>query len=404
MKIKYSNALLSGLILSSLLMLTACGGSDDSTSEGSLAGNAGSSVDDSSVNDGSLNGGLTGRLVMSNSDLLPIEIDLSTGESRLLPIRTLQGSFPDENLEDGLKVGYFTGSVNGSGYVQSIEKCIDNEISCVATYDGSFNRTGIARLTNVEIDGAAKVSRSGAYVAYTEFFNVTDPFLSLKIVDVVAVTTIDEFQPTFAIPSDADNSPFAWGPNDILAYSVPSDERVSIRITDPLSWTPFRTINLDSRLQGDITSLEFSPDGSKILIGYDPPGILSASVSILDLETLAITVPVVEVGDVNTIPLLDDVESFLVSPRWSPDGRHIMVLSVKSGAGPIIDATTGGATVIAGSEVLWAVPADGIRTVINGDQPTAAIAIAARRVTGGDLTTIYQGATALTFPYFDWVP
>ena len=115
------------VVLSCLLTLTACGGSSNSTSEDAIGGQS----DDPSglAGNGALNGGLSGRLVMSNDDMLPIEIDLSSGTSRLLPIRTLQESIPDENLEDGIRQGYFTGSVNGSGYAQSIEECIDREES-----------------------------------------------------------------------------------------------------------------------------------------------------------------------------------------------------------------------------------------------------------------------------------
>ncbi|MBX2885401.1 MAG: WD40 repeat domain-containing protein [Granulosicoccus sp.] len=363
---------------------------------------------------GLLNGGLVGRVVTANNDLLPIEIDLATGLTRLLPVRTIQEGLPGENWERGAIQGYFSANLDGTSYVQSIVECRrDNDAgfndlyiydSCAAVYDSGLAINYFFAIPNTQIDGAVKISRSGSYVAYNEFERASETFSMLYIADLAAGMDLEQYDIPIDNNGSAGESPFAWGPDDILIYSVPSDERISLYITNPVSWAPARTINLSAERQGEVTSLEFSPDGTKILIGYDPPGPYSGSVLILDLNSLDVTTPVVDVRDANTIPLLDDVKGNLVSPRWSPDGRHIMVVSESSGAGPIIDPTTGEATVIADTNILYAVPADASLTVVNGSQPTAAIAIAASRPSGGELTTSFQGYLTFDFPYYDWVP
>lgn len=365
---------------------------------------------------GLLNGGLIGRVITSDKDLQPIEIDLATGTTRFLPINTIQDGLPDENWGRGELQAFFSANLSGSHYVQSIVDCrYDNNAgfndlyrydSCMAVYNEDLRRVFFAAIENTQIDGAIKVSRSGKYVAYNEFERISSsgPFSILNIADVTTNTNIESYDIPIEDRSEAGASAFAWGPGDILVYSVPSDERISLYITNPVSWAPARTINLSANRQGNVSSLEFSPDGSKVLIGYDPPGVFSASVLLLDLDTLDVTVPVVDNRDVNTIPLIDDVKGNLVSPRWSPDGRHIMLVSERSGAGPIIDVPTGEATVIPATNVLYAVPSDALRTVVNGSEPTEAITITARRVTGGDLTASFQGNLTFTYPYYDWIP
>lgn len=395
------------IIISAVLLIVACGdGAEPIT--GSNTGNPPSpSVSGAS----SFNNGLSGRVVTSYRDL-PVELNLATGLHRNLPIKTIQDELAEQNLTIHGVSEYFTSNVTGTGYVQTVQDCYDTEPgadddSCVAVYNSRFERLTVFRTPGIRISGAAKLSRSGKYIAFNEFgIGVLSRYSILRIVDVSARSIVD----TYVIPIDtsarnisADESPLTWGPNDELMFSVPSDERVTIYMTNPVSWAVARTVNLPASYRGEAESLSLNLDGTKLLIGYEPEdGLGVGSVLLLDLDTLDVTVPVVDARDAATVPLRDEVSGNILSPGWSPDGQYIMVVKKSAGGSPIFDVN-GDVSAIAASNELYAVPANASRTVINGDQPSRAIVIRTQDPSNGQVDTFFRGDLATDIPYFDWV-
>ena len=140
-----------------------------------------------------------------------------------------------------------------------------------------------------------------------------------------------------------------WTPNDELIYTVPSEDRVIVYITEPGSLDVARTVRLPSSYAGQVKTLDASPDGSKLLMGYVPPfGVRVSGVLLLDLATLQITVPAIVESEIDIVPLGDDIKGRITAPTWSPDGEWILLTE---GSGEFFG------TGVATSEQMYAVPA-----------------------------------------------
>ena len=307
----------------------------------------------------------------------------------------------------------------GGQYVHTIRDCevrssgIEAYNSCITISDTAGNLVRAIVFDDKAFELPPKLSPSGKYVAYNDFDRECCHRTSWLYIDLVAdVSTVDSFEIDIegigvidGGPGDyngvgrygsSSESPMDWLPNDQLVYTVPSDFEVIIYITKPGSLDIAKKITVPDLYQGDVESLDVSPDGTQLLIGYDSPkGLWNKGVLLLDLDTLDITVPAIDPGDAGKIPLGDDMEGYVYAPRWSPDGKWIMVLSGQH----IVAVGAAGAAFIS-DLTMYAVPADKSYTVLTQDEPTEAIAIRLVRPDKpeeGPVSTFHSGS------YYEWV-
>jgi len=328
-------------------------------------------------NSGVLNGGLTGRILSTFRDE-PGQMDLSTGVITALPIDSIQDWLARNNFRSDRESYFGSGGTDSSQYIQTVPKCIRRPRtlsfdSCIAIYSLNFEKTQQFRLSDIELSGQASLSPSGKFIAANEY-NPLGGYRSSEIVlvdladkSIVEIFGIDLGEQGSQQYRRSSNTPLAWTPNGALVYTAPSEDRVIVYITKPDSLEIVESIALPALYSGTVTSLDVSPDGSKLLMGYNPRnGLNYGGVLLLDFETLSISVPAIVPSEVDIVPLGDNIKGYIRTPRWSPDGQWIMVVE---GVGAYFDFN------IATYEYLYAVPADKVRTVLTTDSPTDAILI-----------------------------
>lgn len=97
-------------------------------------------------------------------------------------------------------------------------------------------------------------------------------------------------------------SPLDWTPNEELVYTVPSDTGIVVYVTKLGSQEVANTISLPDTYKGNVTSLDVSPDGSNLLMGYNPKqGPYRSGVLLLDMQTLQVLLPTVVPSEANNI-------------------------------------------------------------------------------------------------------
>ncbi len=391
----------------SLTIVSACGGGNDVDGQQGVISeqpsNGGSSQPVQST--GGFNGGLTGRIITTYKDE-PVQLDLSSGLMTKLPVDTIQ-DWLARNGHDSDTNSYFgAGGISSAQYIQTVPECFRDEEtlrdydSCIATYDDNFVKLEQIRLTDIELTLPAHLSPSGQFVAFNEYHSFAGiRWSNLLLMDVAGKSIVDSFAidvgesgPRYV---QADPSPIAWAPDDALIYTVPSDDRVVVYITKPGSLELDNTITLPSSYQGEVVSLDVSPDGSKLLIGYNPSqGVFLGGVLLLDLESLQVFVPAIVPAEVDIVPLGDDIKGYIRTPRWSADGQWIMV---RQGRGSFLD------TSVSTTEHLYAVPANKSRTVLTMESPTEAVLINVEYPDRpGQLTNAWLGDDIYESD-FDWV-
>lgn len=352
------------------------------------------------------NGGLVGRIISTYDDK-PIQMDLASGVVSEVPIDTIQDWLArnDVGASSASDSSYFgVGGVSSSQYVQTVTECIprdDNPLdyhACVAIYGADFSKLRNFRINDRELKLASKLSPTGQFLAFGEYYTYAGyKYASLHLLNLQGLSyrasrdlEVDESPNR----SRAGASPIAWTPEESLVYTVPSDDRVVLYFTHPGTLTVANSIRLPALYKGEVSSLDVSPDGSKLLMGYRPfEGILASGVLLLDLNTLNITVPAVVQSEVGIVPLGDNIKGSIRAPRWSPDGQWIMVVQGRDeyfGPG------------VATSKRLFAVPANKSRTVLTTESPTDAIAIKVNYPDKSGFTESWSADTGYEIQY-DWV-
>jgi WD40 repeat protein len=315
------------LLLYLVASLAACdAGSDGQTG---LYADPGSSA--SNVN--SLNGGLSGKLVTTISSN-PLQLfDLSSGTYEPMRLSYMPDIMAErgEPIYSSFSILAFNRTAPESGFVQSFFECYKDYIyhnSCVAVLaaDGSVRK--ILR-TEGELNHEAKLSPDGNFIAMNEFYEVSGPTDSY-----LQIRNTSDFDTTHEIKLRSSNNHdgkavVEWGAAGELYYTNSTDQQAIIYVTKPYTLETAHSITLPDQYTGEIESLDISPDGKKLLIGYDPAAlnaVSTGSIFLLDLETRTLTVPAIDHRDAGVQPLGDDVAGNVHSAAWSPDGQWILVL------------------------------------------------------------------------------
>lgn len=360
----------------------------------------------------SINGGLTGRLLTTHEGR-PIQIDISSGAVSDVPIDSLNDWLSRQGLEANSDTAYLVSGNESSGrYVETINECrfVSQDVAghtidgyydtCVSIYNNQDYQTiRRVRINDRQLSGPAKLSPSGQYLAMNDYFWPSCCRRSTILLMDVAQSTLevtDSFTVNMGEVEDVvGESPLDWTPNNELVYSLPSDSKAAVYITKPGSLEVAMTIRLPATYQGDIYSLDVSPSGTQVLIGYNPrQGPYLAGVLLLDLDTLNLSVPAVVPSEANIVPLVDNIQGFIRNPRWSPDGEWILVVNGQS------TLTTGLGAAFTTDPNLYAVPARSSHTVLTTEQQTEAVLISTANPSDpqGVPDTEYRGNV-----YLEWV-
>jgi len=315
------------LLLCILFALFACDGNSDGQTN--LFADSGGSTG----NANSLNGGLGGKLVTAYTDFAPKLFNLSTGVYGPMGLFNM----PETMAERGAPVYRSLSSLSlnrtapESGFVQTFIECYKDGMiyhkSCVVVLAADGSARKMVTLEG-ELNYEVKLSPDGNFVAMNEFFEVSGPtnsFLQIRNVSDFALT--HEIKLRSSNNSDG-KAVVEWGASGELYYTNSTDEQAIIYITEPYTLESAGSITLPDQYTGEIESLDISPDGKKMLIGYDPAAlnaVPTGSVFLLDLVTFDLTTPAIDHQDSGVRPLGDDVAGYVHSPAWSPDGRWILV-------------------------------------------------------------------------------
>ena len=286
-----------------VLLLVACGGGDGVDGVGQVPSEDGASGRGSG-------GPFTGRLIGAFGNTFT-ELDLATGRYAALPSgRSLleRGFFEDHHSVQTRR----DRSVS-SGTIVTLDGCLADraEAICVFFLDADGSDTGAFAIDG-RFSGVAKASFDGTHVAIDR--RDRDGGLSTMSIftrDGAFVSSHSQSGPT------DDDGPYDWLPDGRLVYSIEGSELLGdpqptgFIITDPYDATPRRRITLpDYYQEGDIRTIESSPDGSRLLMLVEPR-VGPRRPILVDVDTLGVT------------QLVDREDSIIDVNRvvWGPDGR-----------------------------------------------------------------------------------
>lgn len=237
----------------------------------------------------------------------------------------------------------------GDEFILRIRDCLPSGKSCVVTLDESAIKVGQFDLSG-RIRGAVKMSRDRQYVALTIQYGgsiINDTYL--EIYDRNGYLISDERVGTTAVTLH-----FDWLPDGRLVYSSNYGDRRSIYVTLPYSAKVERQLSLPSGLKGAIHEVAASPDGKQLAFGLVDESNFAATVA---------TPWVVNVDGSNFRQLAvdphagDDEHTHINNPKWSPDGRWILVKYGGARGGSISNPGVLG--------YLFAVPSDGVKVPLS---------------------------------------
>lgn len=168
------------------------------------------------------------------------------------------------------------------------------------------------------LPGPAKTSFDGSHVVV----NRSDQAEGASAISLF--TRNGDFVESFAQPNELDSAgAYAFLPDGRLVYSMeddvllPPSQSTGVIITDPYDTTPQRRILLPAFYQnGRITTIESSPDGSRLLINVKP-AVGPTRPIIVELETLMVT------------QLIDREDGGLVDAKsvaWGAGGEWVYVV------------------------------------------------------------------------------
>jgi len=325
------------------------------------------------------NGGLAGTLmntISSNNE--PLLFDLSTGRySRHEALFDIQAGLTEHGFElyNSRNMIAFNRAAPNAGFIQTYGECVktgsisEENVSyrgCVVIYNADGSRRGSLVSFNT-MDSPAKLSPDGRFFAMNDYYEgIYSPAESY--IEIRQSSDAKEVEHTLELDATQyynGKAVVEWGASGEIFYTNSADATATVYVTAPYTLNTVQTIELTG-YPGEIETLDISPDGRKLLIGYDPAALNAVgigSVFILDLETLKLTVPAIDYRDSGQRPLGDEVIGDLRHPAWSPDGKWILVMHghndtpvdyIDPNARPAPPEPSGHAVVR-----MYAVPADG---------------------------------------------
>lgn len=225
-----------------------------------------------------------------------------------------------------------------NGFTYAVRNCLqsDSSTSCIVLLDNKFGLEN-RYFYDGSITGRVKVSRDGKYIASARTTDMgvqillnsgTGDFLDLHEISVSNRIVLMD-----------------WHPDGRLFISVPGTR--SLLVTNAGQIKPEFEFSLPDDYQGTFYDIAISPDGR--FLAFE----LETGDSVLGY---GVTVAVMDLTDLSLRRLVKDAhtdnpnDTKIQRPRWSPDGRWILV-------------TYGGGSfdnVVATSPYLFAVPSNGI--------------------------------------------
>lgn len=240
------------------------------------------------------------------------------------------------------------------GYVFTDHDCKIENLSffgCVALLDQNGQRES-GFITKGKIRGNAKLSPDGRFIAL-----ILQDDVSGNGVLELYTTTGDLVSRTFTGVSIAAGAEVEWHPDGRIFFLQNASTR-TIYITDKYETSFGTTLTLPESYPGFIRDLAISPNGNSLAFSV---------IKETDSATLGLSIGETLVIDLMTKQirkLLNDVQamqhnegkSSVLGPRWSPDGRWILVRyeSSYSDSSTVDTGTTGGRS------YLIAIPSDGV--------------------------------------------
>lgn len=368
---------------------------------------------------GAVNGDLSGRL-FATRDFKPYEFNLATGSVTQLPLLSTY-EFLMSQPGDGAssEFNYFTAVNRTSGVVfaETLYDCFRvPDRSCLSFFDENFQVVSRLSTDDRVLTEPSKISLSGQYAVLSDmelFFNDSAFLVIIDIESGQAIETLEIDNTLATRESPRDNPVVEWGLNDEIIFTVPSDNRPTVYVTNPETLEIARTIQLPASYTGFINSLDLHPDGNLLLLEYRVLGEFNSTVIVLDLDTLDIRFPAVHSDDADSIPLSDEFQSQFTNPMWSPEGSNIMFLNRFSLAGAAVPneviEMNGFSVVNPGiplRDAMVVVPAESDRVIVNqvnqNTPPPARYIQFEDRFNPGTLVFEWQADTIFS-AHVDWI-
>lgn len=289
------------------------------------------------------NGGLTGTLMSTNSDSTSSRssYDFSTGRySPYVTLYDIQNGLKEHGFElnRSFSMISFNRAAPNTGFIQTYPECVRTgtisefnitDRGCVVVYNPDATVRGSLVTFNI-LHSPAKLSPDGRFIVMNDWYE-GDYEPASSYLEIHPSNDPKEITHSIKLPATKYNngkSVAEWGASGEIYYANSADDTATIYVTAPYTLDTVQTIELTG-YPGQIETLDISPDGGRLLIGYDPAAlnaVSTGSVFILDLATLKLTVPAIDYLDSGQRPLGDDVEGYLRHPAWSPDGKWILLL------------------------------------------------------------------------------
>ncbi|MFV2058893.1 MAG: TolB family protein [Thiohalomonadales bacterium] len=282
----------------------------------------------------------------------------------------------------------------GDEFILSVQNCLpsDTFTSCIVTLDEKA-----IKITQFVLSGkiydAAKMSRDRQYVAFTIQYGgsiTNDTYL--EIYDRSGNLISDD-----RISTNLARLSIDWLPDGRLVYSVRSEENRSIYFTSPYSTIVERNLTLPINIPGSIDKIAASADGKRIAFSL----VSSSSFAATRATPWVTKIDGTNLHQLAVDPHADGTESsYINNPKWSPDGRWILVKYGGATGGSISNPGVLG--------YLFAVPSDGVKVPLSPyDDSIETTAIQIK----SDWYTVFYDRGETTFNEdrwpnldYDWIP
>jgi len=276
------------------------------------------------------------------------EMDLPTGQFAKIPGTNWDS---DDNYNNLASFLLSPGAFDGNEFILRVRNCLpeDSSTSCIVTLDGNAIKTQQFSLSG-RISGYAKMSRDRQYVALAIQYGgsiTNDTYLEIydRSGNLISDTVIANTSVSIS---------FNWLPDGRLVFSLGSGNQRSIYFTSAYSTMVERTLTLPADLPGTIRKVVANPDGTQLafsLVQNSNPATTIAIPWVVNIDGTNIRQLAMD-------PHADGTSnSYINNPKWSPDGRWILLKYGGATGGSIDNPGVLG--------YLFAVPSDGVNVPLS---------------------------------------